>query len=1005
MRRVLAIILVLACLTPAVVAAEALRVGVYRNPPLISYEADGRASGLFPELLDNIASEKGWQLEYVPGTWIECLTGLQDGTLDILPSIAYTPARAQLFPFTEETVLSNWGQIYLHPSANVRTILQLDGKSVAVLRKDVFYQGENGLKKLATHFNIDINFIETDDYQDAFETVRSGFADAALVNRFYGNFHYREFGLDETSILLNPLEIRLALSSENLPVRNEIDQLLKAWKADSNSPFYKTLSKWLNSEGRDTGQTIDLLFLGGAILLFILAMVLLVARNRVKISSQALKHKDLQLRKQIEERQTFEEELLERKQQYHVLFEENQSVMLLVDPEAGVIVDANPAACLFYGYEREELVGKSVFEINVLAEEDILSALNVAQSQRGSQFQFKHRLASGEQRDVEAFCSPMKVGGQTLLCSIIHDVTERLKTERNLEDQRDFLQSVVDGVVDPLMVISPDFKVMLMNKAAAAEVGKDDLDDRTFFCHQISHGSDKPCHGDEHPCPLLQVQQTGQPVTMIHNHVKLNGERKIVEVYASPLWNKDGSLMAVIEGARDITDRLQAEAQLSENEMRLKHLAHHDPLTDLPNRLLFDDRLEQALAKGKRNGQQVALLFLDLDRFKNINDTLGHEFGDQLLKKVAVRLLSCVRETDTVARLGGDEFLVVLEQVEDFQTVATMAQRIRHSLAQDIPVESYQLFVTVSIGISMYPSDATTSRELLKCADIAMYHAKQEGKDNYQFYKPQLNARAHEMLELERGLRQALNSAQLELYYQPQFDLQQGHIIGMEALLRWSHPEKGMVSPADFIPIAEETGLIVNIGEWVLREACQQICSWQDEGLAPPKVAVNLSGRQLRQHDFIDMVDQVLADTELDPQWLELEITESILMKDVQTNIMALTDLRARGIQLSVDDFGTGYSSLSYLSRFPVGKLKIDRSFVMSMEESEEQAAIIDSVLALGQSLRMTVVAEGIETPAQRDLLEAKGCTQGQGYLLGRPMSADQFRNSFLVSNPELFGS
>jgi EAL domain-containing protein (putative c-di-GMP-specific phosphodiesterase class I) len=337
--------------------------------------------------------------------------------------------------------------------------------------------------------------------------------------------------------------------------------------------------------------------------------------------------------------------------------------------------------------------------------------------------------------------------------------------------------------------------------------------------------------------------------------------------------------------------------------------------------------------------------------------------------------------------------------------VAAMAQRIRHKLAQDLPVENYQLFITASIGISLFPGDADTARELLRCADIAMYHAKQEGKDNYQFYKPKLNARAHEMLELERGLRQALNSAQLELYYQPQFDLHQGQLVGMEALLRWSHPERGMISPADFIPIAEETGLIVNIGEWVLREACHQICTWQDEGLAPPRVAVNLSGRQLRQHDFIDMVDQVLADTELDPEWLELEITESILMKDVQTNIMALTDLRARGIQLSVDDFGTGYSSLSYLSVFPVGKLKIDRSFVSAMTNSDDQAAIIDSVLALGQSLNMTVIAEGIETTEQRDMLEAKGCAQGQGYLLGRPVSSQQFRDTFLVSNPELFGS
>lgn len=1005
MRTIVTLTLILFWLMPFGAAAETLQVGVYRNPPLISYDSNGQVRGLFPDLLETIAEEKGWQLNYVPGSWSDCLSGLQNGTLDLLPAIAYTHERAKLYDFNDQTILSNWGQIYLNPENNAESILSLDGKTVAVMRQDVFFQGKNGLRELARNFNISIEYVEVDDYKEAFATLSAGLTDAALVNRLYGTLNYADYAIERSSILLNPVEIRLAFSAGNLSVRNEIDEVLKHWKAENSSPYYSLISKWLDPQGKDSDESLNLMILIGVILLFVLVMVLWVARSRAKVSLQQLENKENQLRKQREDHKSVEEELLERTQQYHVLFEENQSAMLLVDPETGEIVDGNPAACLFYGYERQELIGKKIFEINTQPAAAVRSALSRTQQSKGCRFQFKHRLASGELRDVEVFSGPMMVGGRSLLCSIIHDITERLTAERELAGQRDFLQSIIDGVVEPLMVISPDFSVLLMNKAAANDAMIADADDRVLFCHQVSHGSENPCQGDDHPCPVLQVQQTGQPVTMVHNHVTSDGNRKVVELNASPLWNPDGSLLAVIEGARDITARLHAEALLSENEMRLKHLAHHDHLTDLPNRLLFDDRLERALAMARRNEQQVALMFLDLDRFKNINDTLGHEFGDELLKQVAERLLGCVRETDTVARLGGDEFLIILEQVEDFQMVAAMAQRIRHSLAQDLPVETYQLFITASIGISLFPSDGSTARELMKCADIAMYHAKREGKDNYQFYKPQFNARAHEMLELERGLRQALNSAQLELYYQPQFDLQQGQLIGMEALLRWSHPERGMISPVDFIPIAEETGLIVNIGEWVLREACQQICAWQDEGLVPPRVAVNLSGRQLKQHDFIDMVDQVLADTELDPEWLELEITESILMKDVQTNIMALTDLRTRGIQLSVDDFGSGYSSLSYLSKFPVSKLKIDQSFVATMTNSGEQSAIIDSILALGQSLDMTVIAEGIETAEQRDLLETKGCTQGQGYLLGRPVSAAQFRDTFLVANPELFGS
>lgn len=1006
MRSLITLVLMLLWLIPTGVAAETLQVGVYRNPPLTTYDSNGQVSGLFPDLLEKIAEEKGWQLEYVPGSWSDCLAGLENGTIDVLPAIAYTPERAQIYDFTEQTILSNWGQVYLKKGTHVESILQLDGKTVAVKHKDVYFQGgHHDLSQLAKHFNININYVELEGYREAFEALSSGSVDAALVSRIYGALNYDKYAVEESSILLSPIEVRLAFSTGHLPLRNEVDRILAGWKADHNSPYFAILSKWLDPNVGPRENVHSLMILIGAILLCVLAMIALVTRNKAKTSLQEIEKKDVQLREHQAAHKSVEEELLERKQQYHVLFEENQSAMLLVDPENGEIVDGNPAACLFYGYDRQELVEKKIFEINTLPEEEIRAAMSRVRQSKGSCLQLKHRIAGGELRDVEVFSGPMVMGGRTLLCSIIHDISERLKAEQQLANQRDFLQSVIDGVVDPLMVIAPDFRVLLLNKAAENEATAMGGEQRRLFCHQLSHASDEPCDGDDHPCPVLRVQETGQPVTMVHNHVTSDGSRKTVELHASPLWSPDGSLLAVIESARDITARLQVEEMLNKNELRLKHLAHHDPLTDLPNRLLFDDRLERALSVARRNNQQVALMFLDLDRFKNVNDTLGHESGDELLKKVAERLMACVRETDTVARLGGDEFLVILEQVDDFQMVASMAQRIRHSLAQDLPVENYQLFVTVSIGISMFPGDASTGKELMKCADIAMYHAKQEGKDNYQFYKPQLNARAHEMLELERDLRQALNSSQLELHYQPQFDLQDGQLVGMEALLRWSHPERGMVSPADFIPIAEETGLIVNIGEWVLREACEQVCAWQDEGLVPPKVAVNLSGRQLKQYSFIDMVDQVLADTDMNPDWLELEITESILMKDVQTNIMALTDLRSRGIQLSVDDFGTGYSSLSYLSKFPVSKLKIDRSFVATMIESGEQAAIIDSVLALGQSLNMAVIAEGIETPEQRDLLETKGCTQGQGYLLGRPVSAAQFRDTFLITNPELFGS
>ncbi|PLX87264.1 MAG: PAS domain S-box protein [Desulfuromonas sp.] len=986
-------------------AAQTLKVGVYHNPPLVSPTPDGRADGLFIDLLETIAARQGWQLNYYPGSWSDCLARLETGEIDLLPAIAHTPERAERYDFTEETVLSNWGQIYLHDDVQAETILDLDGKTVVVKRKDVYYQGgQHDLISLVKNFGIELKYVEVDGYREAFEILDSGLADAALVSRIYGSLNHADYNIEQSPILLSPIEVRLAFAQGMAPLRQQFDSVLRDWKTSQPSLFYDSQSKWLDPHGSTVTRDFTVPQSANVVILFILCGTLVFLRHRNRSASRELKQKDLELKKQREAQKTMDREMIELKQQYHVLFEENRSAMLLIDPDKQQIVDGNKAACLFYGYERVQLAGTSIADIAADQESrDAFDPASLMMTPDGH-LQGRHRLGNGTLRDVEMFTGPMSVGGRSLLCSIIHDITERLGAERELANQRDFLQSIIDGVVEPLMVIAPDFRVLLMNKVAAQEVPNRD-DTQALFCHQISHDSDQPCHGDDHPCPVLEVQATGKPVTMIHNHKAADGSTKIVELYASPLWNDDGSLFAVIEGARDITARLEAEELLSENQKRLNYLAHHDPLTALPNRLLFDDRLERALAMARRKEMKVALLFLDLDRFKNINDTLGHGLGDQLLKGVGERLLGCVRETDTVARLGGDEFLVILDQVQDFQMVTTMAQRIRHGLAQDFTVDGHQLFITASIGISLFPMDAQNARELMKCADIAMYHAKQEGKDNYQFYRPELNRRVHEMLDLERGLRKALNGAELELYYQPQFELETGQLTGMEALLRWWHPERGMVSPSVFVPIAEETGLIVNIGEWVLREACQQICAWQDEGLAPPRVAVNLSGRQLRERDFIDVVDQVLIDTDLDPRWLELEITEGILMENVQENILTMAKLQARGIDLSIDDFGTGYSSLSYLSRFPVSTLKIDQSFVGSMLDNREQSAIVDSILALGKSLNLKVIAEGIESEAQHDFLNSKGCHQGQGHLFGEPLPAAQFRDQFLVANPELFGS
>lgn len=429
----------------------------------------------------------------------------------------------------------------------------------------------------------------------------------------------------------------------------------------------------------------------------------------------------------------------------------------------------------------------------------------------------------------------------------------------------------------------------------------------------------------------------------------------------------------------------------SRAERHVNHLAYHDALTDLPNRRLFADQLEQRTESARRKGQPLALLFLDLDRFKLINDSLGHDVGDQLIKSVAQRLMGAVRKSDIVGRLGGDEFTVVVESVTSAQDAALIAQKLIDTMSEPFTLDGREIFVTVSVGIALYPFDGDRHGALLKNADTAMYRAKEHGRNNYQFYTAEMSARAMERLALENNLRRALDRDEFLLHYQPQVRSDSGEVVGYEALVRWNHPELGLVSPGEFIPLAEETGLIVPIGEWVLRHACRQARAWRDAGRGGLRVAVNLSGRQLRQQNLVEVVRQVLDETGLSPDGLELELTESSIMHKDQLTRSTLWALHEMGIRLSIDDFGTGYSNLGYLKRFPIDTLKIDRTFVRDIPADPDDAAIAMAIIAMAHNLKIDVVAEGVETEEQRSFLRERGCDIIQGYLVGRPAPADAY--------------
>ena len=431
-------------------------------------------------------------------------------------------------------------------------------------------------------------------------------------------------------------------------------------------------------------------------------------------------------------------------------------------------------------------------------------------------------------------------------------------------------------------------------------------------------------------------------------------------------------------------------SQRKEQEARIRYLAYYDPLTGLANRSLLKDRAQHDLAQCKRHQTPLSLLFIDLDHFKQINDSLGHQVGDQLLKQVGERLGQQVREQDTVARMGGDEFVTVLPETND-EGAALVARNFLERLSQPYQVGPHELTVTPSIGIALYPNDGTDFDTLYRCADTAMYRAKQNGRSSFSFFTTEMQAQSVRRLQIENALRRALERDQLWLQYQPQMSLRNHQLIGMEVLLRWNHPEWGPVSPAEFIPVAENSRQILAIGEWVLRTATAQAKAWQDQGLPPIIVAINLSAVQFRQPDLPDLVGTILHDTGLAPEWLELELTESVAMHDPEGAIATMQQLHQRGVRMSVDDFGTGYSSLNYLKRFQIYKLKIDQSFVRDVTRSPEDARIVEAIVQMAESMGLTTIAEGVETPEQLEFLRSHGCREIQGYHLSRPLGAADF--------------
>ncbi len=641
--------------------------------------------------------------------------------------------------------------------------------------------------------------------------------------------------------------------------------------------------------------------------------------------------------------------------------------------QQGLIESLNVAAERLFGYTEADMRGCGM--------QKLLGERRNAQHRAADRWlapgsgELQGRRKDGSLFPMELTISEMRLDERLMLIGVVRDITARKSAEGELAKLAGALEQTADSVA-------------ITDRSGRIEYVNHAFEETTGYCRAEVMGRTPRIvksgkHSSSFYARLWQTIVCGEVFRDVFINRRKDGELYYEEKTISPIRDAlSGAITHFVSTGKDISDRMQVQ-------QRLDYLAHHDVLTGMPNRLLLASRLQRAMIRAARHKKQMAILFLDLDHFKKINDTLGHEAGDRLLCAVAGRLGDCLRQDDTVARLGGDEFAALIEDLEHSDDVMPILEKLVNAMQYPFSLDGYEFFLTFSIGICLYPQDGEDVEVLLRNADVAMYRAKADGRNSYRFYTADMNARAFERLELENKLRRALERDEFVLHYQPKLDLRSGTVVGVEALLRWQHPQLGLVAPAEFIPTLEDTGMIVPVGRWVLQEACRQACSWRESGLAHLEVAVNVSMHQFRRDDVCAVVMDALSTYAMPPEKLELEITESALMDDVGRATGSLQRLKEHGVKVAIDDFGTGYSSLAYLKRFSIDTLKIDRTFVRDICDDEDDAAIVTAVVAMAERLHLKVVAEGVETPEQLEFLRQHGCDQMQGFLLSKPMPGD----------------
>ena len=827
---------------------RSLRVAMFNAPPIMIVEQDGTNAGFMVELLETMAAQEGWNIEWVKLNWPEVIPKTLNHELDLIPFIAYSEDRAEYLDYNEEGILTGWGQVYVHVDAEApENIISLSGQKIAVIKNEVYGLK---LKNLCDLFDIECNFVEVQTYKEALSAIENQNVAAAVTSNLVSYTHNNPY-VKRTPIVFEPRKVLFATAKNtNTNVLATIDRYTKLWRFDGSSPYYQLKDKYLKGI--------------------------------------------------IEERSAFPNWLI-----YTLLF--------------------------------------------------VLSLLI-----------FAALVAILLKRQVK-------------------------KQTQDLEDQSDKIRQIINLVPHMIFATNANGKLILANRYAANFFGipMSEIEG----CYQKDLIERHPNSSNLFEDEALLLRKDAHAIQKEIDTFNIDGHKATLNISKVPFITRYSRIPSIVTVGVDITESKEYERQI-------QHMAQHDSLTELPNRLLLNDRIHQSLALTKRYGHSGAVLFIDLDYFKTINDSLGHIAGDTLLQEVAERLQTIVRDGDTVSRLGGDEFIVQLNQLSGDpdkaeQVACRIAEKVNFTLAQEYNVSGNKLFSTASIGVVIYPRDAENEEAIIQRADTAMYYAKSMGRNRYAVFKKAMEKAVVRKHVLEKELRKALAESRFIIRYQPQITQDGNKFIGAEALLRWSHPTEGIISPAEFIPIAEENHLIIPIGEWVLKQVCYQIKHWLEQHGHSPFITVNLSAVQIRNSDLVNFIKKLLEQTKIPPHLLELEVTETVLLHEARVSVDVLNELKKLGVKLSIDDFGTGYSSLTYLKKLPLDKLKIDRSFVKDIPGDPDSETIIRTVIGMSLDMGLEVIAEGVETKDQLDYLIKEHCSLFQGFYFDPPIALEQIEERY----------